>query len=139
MSCIFCSIIRGDAPCSELYRDERVLAFMDIQPVNPGHALVIPLAHGAMLADLDLEDGAQIFRVGQKLAAALRASPRRADGVNLFLADGVVAGQEVHHVHLHVFPRYADDGFGLVQGPDYQTLPPRGELDSIASELRAKL
>ena len=108
---------------------------MDIQPVVRGHMLVVPRAHTAYLADLDPEDGAAVFRSGQLAAAALRASSLRCEGVNLFLADGEAAGQDVFHVHLHVVPRYEDDGFGLRLPPDY-SIRPRAELDEAAEALR---
>jgi histidine triad (HIT) family protein len=135
--CIFCRILSGELPASVVYRDECCAAFMDIQPVNPGHLLVVPLAHAPHLADLDPETGAQLFRVAQRLAAALRASGVRCEGVNLFLADGAAAMQEVFHVHLHVFPRYAGDGFGLTFGDHYWHRPVRAALDAVAARIRA--
>jgi diadenosine tetraphosphate (Ap4A) HIT family hydrolase len=114
---------------------ERTVTFMDIQPVVRGHALVVPRAHATYLADLDPEDGAEIFRAGQRAAAALRASSLRCEGVNLFLADGEAAGQDVFHVHLHVIPRYEGDGFGLRLPPGY-SIRPRAELDEAAAALR---
>jgi len=74
--------------------------------------------------------------VGHRLAAAVRECGVRCEGVNLFLADGAAAMQEVFHVHLHVIPRYAGDGFGLRFGPNYKNLPPRDELDGIATRVR---
>ena len=76
---------------------------MDIQPVNPGHLLVVPNVHGMYLADVEPDVGARMFIVAQRLAAAIRASGVRCEGVNFFLADGVAAGQEIFHAHLHVF------------------------------------
>jgi histidine triad (HIT) family protein len=73
--CIFCQILAGEAPASMVYRDQRVAAFMDIMPVNPGHLLVVPIRHATYLADLDPEDGAQLFRVGQQLTDALFVRP----------------------------------------------------------------
>jgi histidine triad (HIT) family protein len=111
---------------------------MDIQPVNPGHLLVVPARHGAHLADIDGDTAAHLMRVGHRLAAALRASGERCEGVNLFLADGEAAMQEVFHVHLHVLPRFRGDGFGLRFPPEYRTRrPAREELDRVAAELRA--
>ena len=110
---------------------------MDIQPVNPGHLLVIPLRHAAYLADLDADTAAHLMRTAHRLTAALRASELRCEGVNIFLADGEAAMQEVFHVHLHIFPRYKGDGFGLRFGPDYRNRPPRAELDRIAGHLKA--
>lgn len=135
-NCIFCDILAGQSPVSMVYQDERCSAFMDIQPVNPGHALVIPNAHAAELADLDEETGAHMFRVAHRLARAVRESGVRCEGVNLFLADGEAAFQEVFHVHLHVIPRYRGDGFGLIFSPEYSKRPDRSELDRIAEKIR---
>ena len=119
-----------------MYDDERVLAFLDLNPATPGHLLVVPKRHAPDLAGLDPDDGAHMFRVAQRLAAAVRASPVAPEGINLFLADGEVAGQEVFHAHLHVVPRRRDDGFGVraVFGS-----PSREELDRRAGEIRASL
>ena len=137
--CIFCKILRGELEVSLIYRDEVCAAFMDIQPVNPGHLLVVPNRHAAYLADLKEEEGAQMFRVAQRLAAALRQSGVKSEGVNLFLADGAAAMQEVFHVHLHVFPRYDGDGFGLKFPPRYLQKPERKELNEVAEKIRDAL
>jgi histidine triad (HIT) family protein len=134
--CLFCRIVRGELPSSVLYRDERCVAFMDIQPVNVGHLLVVPIRHGAHLADIDGETAGHLMRVGHAAAAALRQSGIPCEGVNFFLADGEAAMQEIFHVHLHVFPRFKGDGFGLRFSPEYYTRrPPRPELDDIAKRL----
>jgi histidine triad (HIT) family protein len=136
--CVFCRILAGELPGSFVYRDEHAAAFLDVQPVNPGHLLVVPARHAPHLADLDGDTAAHLMRVAHRLGAALRASSVRCEGINLFLADGAAAMQEVFHAHLHVFPRYRDDGFGLRFAPEYYTRrPPRGELDRLAAELRA--
>jgi histidine triad (HIT) family protein len=137
--CVFCDIVRGKAPASVIYTDDRLMAFMDIQPVNPGHLLVVPRAHAAGLADLDAETGGHLFQVGMKLAAALRRSGVRCEGVDLFLADGEAAGQEIFHVHLHVLPRYRGDGFGFRFGPHYAHRPARAALDEVAAGIREAL
>ncbi|TSD96529.1 HIT family protein [Skermania sp. ID1734] len=133
---IFADIVAGRAPASRVYEDDDVLAFMDIRPFTPGHLLVIPKIPARSLAELDPALGAKLFTVGQRLAAALRDSEVACDGVNLFLADGIAAGQEVFHVHLHVIPRTAGDGFGLRGRP---TSPPRADLDYLANSIRAAL
>lgn len=137
--CVFCKLISGELEVSFVYQDELCVAFMDIQPVNPGHALVVPRRHAAYLADLDTEEGAQIFRVAQRAAAALRQCGVRCEGVNFFLADGEAAGQEVFHVHLHVLPRYSGDGFGLKLPADYHERPRREELNEIARSISLTL
>jgi histidine triad (HIT) family protein len=137
--CVFCRILEGSEAASFVFRDERCAAFLDIQPVNPGHLLVVPIAHAPHLAELDPETTAHLMRVARELAGAMRASGLRCEGVNLFLADGEAAMQEVMHVHLHVLPRYPGDGFGLRFGPEYGRKPPRQELDDDARRIRAAL
>ncbi|WP_068273251.1 HIT family protein [Aldersonia kunmingensis] len=133
---IFSDIVAGRAPASRVFEDDDVVAFMDIRPFTPGHVLVIPKQPARNLAELDPEIGAKLFQVGQRLAAALRDSEVAADGVNFFLADGIAAGQEVFHVHLHVIPRTSGDGFGLRGRP---TSPHRADLDYLASSIRGTL
>ncbi len=137
--CIFCEIVRGKAPASLLYSDDWVVAFMDIRPVNPGHLLVVPRMHARHLADLDPDTGGHMFRIGRELAGALRASGVRCEGVNLFLADGEAAGQDVCHVHLHIIPRFRGDGFGFRFGPEYDLVPVRETLDQTATAIRKAL
>ncbi len=122
-----------------MFRDERVVAFLDLKPVNPGHLLVIPTRHATGLSDLDPADGARMLEVAQRMDAALRRSELRAEGVNLYLADGRVAGQEVPHVHLHVIPRFGGDGFGLRVPASYGRRAGRKELDRIARSIAAEL
>jgi histidine triad (HIT) family protein len=136
-ACVFCDIVRGEAPASVVYSDDVVTAFMDIRPVNSGHLLVVPRSHARHLAGMDSETGGHLFRVGMRLAAAVRRSGVRCEGVDLFLADGEAAGQEVFHLHLHVIPRYWGDGFGFRFGPGYHKLPGRAELDDVAAGIRA--
>jgi histidine triad (HIT) family protein len=138
-SCVFCEIIAGRTSASVIHRDERCIAFMDIRPVTPGHLLVVPLAHASSLADLDAATGGHLFVVAQKVAAAIRKSGLRADGINLYLADGEGAGQEVLHVHLHVFPRFAGDGFGLRLPVDYGSPVPAERLEREAAAIAAGL
>ena len=135
---MFCDIIAGRTPASVVYRDERCMAFMDIRPLTPGHLLVVPLAHASSLVELDAATGGHLFVVAQKLAAAVRASGLKADGINLCLADGEAAGQEVLHVHLHVFPRFAGDGFGLRLPREYGDVVPRERLEREAAAIATR-
>lgn len=136
MNCIFCAIIAGHAEASVVHEDADVIAFMDIRPFTSGHLLVVPKRHASGLAQLDPSDGAKVFEAGQRIATALRAGAVLADGVNLYLADGAVAGQEVFHVHLHVIPRTHGDGFGLRAAP---RTPPRSALEQMAAVIRGAL
>ena len=138
--CIFCSILAGDSPASFVYRDDLVAAFMDIRPVNLGHLLVVPIRHAPSMADVSREEAGSLMRVAQRATAALRASTLKCEGVNYFLADGEAAMQEVFHAHLHVFPRFKGDEFGMRFSPEYYTRRPvRQDLDQQAQELRTLL
>jgi histidine triad (HIT) family protein len=119
-----------------VYSDAGVIAFMDLHPINAGHLLVVPRAHAALLANLDERLGAAMFAVGQRLAGAIRRSGLPCQGVNLFVADGEVAGQEVMHTHLHVLPRIPGDGFRIERG---SAVTSRAELDQAAAQVRGGL
>lgn len=138
-SCIFCGIISGNLPSSKVHEDNVGVAFMDIQPVNHGHVLVVPKDHATDLSDLPSGTGMHIFQIAQQVALKLPESNLRCEGVNLFLAHGEAAGQEVFHVHLHIIPRYKGDGFGFKFGPNYGNLPKREELDAIAAQIKQRL
>ena len=137
--CIFCDIANGQSEATFVHRDNLVCAFMDIQPVNPGHVLIVPNQHATYLADLPEEMGAGIFRVAQRLAAGLRCCRARCEGVNFFLADGEAAMQEIFHVHLDVFPRFQGDGFGLTFPDRYFPKPPRTDLEERTTAIRKTL
>ncbi|NMO03754.1 HIT family protein [Gordonia sp. TBRC 11910] len=115
-SCVFCAIADGSAPSRQVYADDDVLGFLDIRPVTRGHTLLIPRTHAANLAELDPEIGARVFKAGQRLAAAMRASKIAADGVNLLVNDGRAAMQTVFHSHLHVVPRHDGDKLSFAKG-----------------------
>jgi histidine triad (HIT) family protein len=132
--CVFCAIVAGSAPASIVYDDADLLAFMDIRPVTPGHLLIIPKRHAPFLADLDEATGARMFTVAMRLAQALRASELRCEGINLFLADGEAAFQEIFHTHLHVIPRFVGDTFRI--DADWSVTPSRAELDEVATRIR---
>ena len=137
--CVFCEIVVGRAPASLVYQDDRVTAFLDHRPVTRGHLLVIPNVHLAFLADLDEKVRAHIFAIGTRLAAAVRSSGLPCEGINLFLADGEAAGQEVFHAHLHVFPRTTGDGFMIDASAWANPRPSHDDLDADASAIRDAL
>jgi diadenosine tetraphosphate (Ap4A) HIT family hydrolase len=131
--CIFCAISARQAQASVVHEDETVVAFMDLNPVTPGHLLVVPREHAVGLEDLDRVTSAHVWSVGQDMARALRRSSMRCEGINVLLCDGEVAFQTVFHFHLHVIPRYAGDGWALKAEP-----PERGRslLDHDAQAIR---
>lgn len=135
--CIFCQIVAGKMEATFVHEDDDVVVFLDINPVTPGHLMVVPRQHLPYLADVDDRLGAHMFNVAQRMTDALRASSLRSDGVNLFYADGEVAFQEIPHSHLHVFPRYVGDGFRI--DADWSGPSPRAELDRIGAALTEAL
>jgi len=137
-ACVFCRIVEGQAEASVVYQDNLVTAFMDILPVNEGHLLVVPNEHSQGLEGLSEESGARMFAVARRLALALLRSGLRCEGVNLYLADGQAAGQEVFHIHLHVLPRFRGDGFGL-RRTKLLMPPSRQALDVVAENIRRAL
>ena len=138
-SCIFCQIIDGKAEASRVYEDEICLAFMDIQPVNSGHVLVVPKVHFKDLSDLPADIGAHLFQVAQRISLTMPTTQVKSEGIALFLAHGEAAGQEVFHVHLHIIPRFAGDEFGFRFGSNYANLPERQELDVVAAQIKQQL
>lgn len=138
-TCILCKIIRHEAPSNSVYEDEQVLAFMDIQPINPGHVLIVPKEHVEFVSELADNTVAQLSIVAKKINSALRKSGLKVEGVNHFIADGEAAGQEVAHVHLHVFPRHKKDGFGFKFPDQYLRLPTDSDLKEVAQKIRSKL
>lgn len=135
--CVFCDIVAGRLPAGIVHEDDPMLAFLDLRPFTPGHTLVIPTRHAPFLADLDEESAAHLFAVTRRVAAALRRAELRTAGVNLFLSNGEAAGQEIFHVHIHVFLRFAGDPLG--PGRPFGRSPAvasRKELEAIAARLR---
>ena len=117
--CIFCRIVAGEVPCFKLLEDDRTLAFMDINPANAGHALVIPKAHHRDLYTVPAALAAATLETAQRVARAIRAA-LAPEGLNLLQCNGPAAAQSVDHFHLHVLPRRDGDdlkmNWGLVAG-----------------------
>ncbi|MDI3496201.1 MAG: histidine triad family protein [Patescibacteria group bacterium] len=128
--CIFCQIIEKTIPASIFYEDEATLAFLDIKPVNPGHALVIPKKHVANLEEISAADLATLIKVVKKVGKLLETKLGVA-GYNLVVNNGSVAGQEIAHLHFHLIPRQANDGFKFFPTQGYKT----GEKEEILKKL----
>lgn len=143
--CIFCAIASGRAPASLVEASDRFVVFLDIHPVQPGHALVVPRRHAPLLSDLEGEESAALFTVARRVALALRHSGLPCDDVTLLLNDGPAANQTVPHAHVHVVPRRRRDlgtivgrllrrPLGPLLGP-----APRALLDEQAAAIRAAM
>ena len=107
--CLFCRIVAGEVPAHRVYDDDRTVAFMDINPTNRGHVLVVPRTHSADLHDIDSDDLAACMNTAKHIAGWQR-SRLKADGVNVLQSTGRAASQVVFHFHVHVIPRYEGDG-----------------------------
>ena len=110
--CIFCKIAKGEIPSSKIYEDDSVLAFLDIAPINKGHALVIPKQHYVNILDLPEAEFHKIASAVKKVSAAVKKATN-ADGINVLQANEKAAGQDVMHFHAHVIPRFENDGSGF--------------------------
>lgn len=133
--CVFCKIVAGQIPATKVAEDEACLAFMDIGQVNPGHVLVAAKAHAEDLYALDDAQVAAVARSLARVARAIRAAfvP---EGLSVYQANGQAAGQTVFHYHVHLVPRYRNDGMAFtwpVQNP------PREALEAHAARIRAAL
>ena len=134
-NCIFCKIIAGTIPCFKLYEDTKTLAFLDINPANPGHALVVPKTHAQNLyssADADL---AAVMASTRRVASAIEAVVKPY-GLNLLQANGPGAAQSVFHLHVHIIPRMKDDNLTM----NWPLKPgDKAALGELAERIRAKL
>lgn len=145
MSCIFCEILRGEAPVSTVYEDDYALAFMDLFPMRPGHTLVIPKQHGVFLEELEPGLRSHLFEIANQVVAAQKQSSLPCAGNNIFVNDGPAANQHVPHVHLHVLPRSGGDlskamfTFVSRYSNYFGMAAHRNRLDAIAQELAEKM
>ncbi|HEX2179064.1 MAG TPA: HIT family protein [Actinomycetota bacterium] len=129
--CIFCAIVRGEAPSTRVYEDDKVIAILDIFPWTPGHTLVIPKHHSATIFDIGADDASAVINAARRLAPALRDAVG-SEGMNLLQSNGSAAWQTVDHLHLHLIPRWSDDG--LVSPASASKADP-GALESTAKKI----
>jgi histidine triad (HIT) family protein len=136
--CIFCSIVSGSVPAKKIYEDDRVLAFLDINPRNPGHTLVIPKKHVETLIETSKADAAYLFQIVKKIAEAVK-SGTNADGISISQSNGKAAGQLVPHLHFHVIPRFETEGPVGLEG--YLSVKKMDEesMDKVANGIKDNL
>lgn len=135
MDCVFCKIRDGVLPATKVYEDDRVLAVLDIHPLNDGHTLVLTKAHAETLWEADPEDLAAAVRAAQVVARAIREA-LKPDGLNVLQANGRAAFQSVPHFHLHLVPRWEGDGRGL----NWELVPGQADrIRTVGEQIRAHL
>ncbi len=137
--CVFCKIIRGEIPCCKVYEDDLILAFLDIAPFNIGHTVIIPKDHQNSITTLDEIYANRIIKIAPKIGVALMRTIN-AEGFNLFLNNGSVAGQTVWHCHMHVLPRFAGDKVVISSEPmKYDSMDQMSELaEKLFNKLNAQ-
>lgn len=134
--CVFCKILKGEIPSAKVYEDELVLVFLDIAPFNFGHAVVVPKDHHHSVTTLPAEYSARILAVAARVAPAIMRVTG-AEGFNLFLNNGAVAGQVVPHAHLHILPRFVNDGV-IIQAAS-KTYDSPVAMQQLAAEIAGKV
>jgi histidine triad (HIT) family protein len=135
--CLFCKIIAGKIPSEKVYEDDAVFAFLDVFPTSEGHTLVAPKKHFNRFTDMDAESVASLFEAARKITAAIEKA-FSAEGSNIGINDGEVAGQEIPHVHVHVIPRRKGDGGRGIKSIVW-TEPDTTNLKEIAKKIREAL
>jgi histidine triad (HIT) family protein len=136
--CAFCDLIRGAAEVSVCFEDSRALAFMDIQPVNAGHVLIVPRQHFETLEDVPHDLAMHLFGVAMRLTPIIRRIAGAAD-MNIVVNSGAAAGQNVFHYHVHLIPRTPNDGFDIPLPFPGSQMPDRTILDATAARIIAVL
>jgi histidine triad (HIT) family protein len=134
--CLFCKIIKKDIPSNVVYEDKDVFAFLDINPVNPGHTLIVPKKHSGDLTEMDSKAIATLYSAVQKLSSALLKTGY--DGVNVMMNIKPAAGQIIFHSHVHVIPRQRADGLHPWPGKPYAPGDAKAWAERLAKALKTK-
>lgn len=128
--CIFCSIVKGEIPSYKIYEDDKVLAFLDIKPVNPGHCLVIPKKHLENIEEIDEEYLSHLVKIVKKIGNKIKNN-LNVLGYNVQVNNDPIAGQEIAHLHFHIIPRQKNDNLKLFPQKNYNS----GEAEEIVKKL----
>lgn len=135
MDCLFCKITRGEIPSAKVYEDGHSFAFLDINPVNPGHTLLVPKKHFANLYETPDETLKEISPTIKKLAVAVKKAVS-ADGINIGMNNDSAAGQLIFHAHFHIIPRHSEDGHKHWRS---KRVYKDGEIGQTAEKIKANL
>ena len=124
--CLFCKIVEGEIPSHKIYEDEKFLAFLDVNPINPGHTLIIPKEHSRNILEMNSLLLSKMIILIKKLSIHIKEKIN-ADGINVMINNEKEAGQIIFHTHIHIIPRFKGDGFGHWKGTEYK----KGEAEKI--------
>lgn len=134
-NCVFCKIVKWETPSQRVYEDDKYIAFLDINPINFGHTLIIPRQHFENVEATPDEVLADMIKLSKKIGPAITKA-MRADGYNIKINDGRAAGQEIDHIHIHVIPRTAGDGIYRLSARDRY---PEGKMGETAKKIKKEL
>ena len=132
-NCIFCKIANGEIPAATLYEDENFRVILDLGPASKGHALILPQSHAANIYELSDEMAAKAMILAKKMATAMTAA-LKCDGFNIVQNNGECAGQTVFHFHMHLIPRYVNDGQKILWTPGESTPEELEEIRKTITE-----
>lgn len=131
--CVFCKIVNGDIPSNTIYENSEFKVIMDISPATKGHVLVLPKEHFKDIYDIDAETAGKLFQLAAVVARALK-EVLHCDGLNIIQNNGEIAGQTVFHFHMHLIPRYENDGAGISWTPGSATPEEMAEVKRLVDE-----
>ena len=132
--CIFCRIVLKQTPSNIVYEDDVVMAFLDVDPVSEGHTLIIPKSHADDIFDIDENTLAQVVKLSKRISIKI-LSVLECEGINIIQNNKEAAGQIIRHYHMHIIPRWKNDGFRSL----YAESPPEKDLFSILGETTNKI
>ncbi len=132
MDCLFCKIANKEIPAEVIYEDDNAVGILDIYPVAPGHTMVIPMVHCENILDLPEEKIGDVFSAVKKITATL-GKALRPDGFTIGINHGKASGQAVDHLHIHIIPRFKDDGGGSMHS--VVNNPPKEPLNKIMAKI----
>jgi len=134
-NCIFCKISKKEIPSDMVYENEYVFAFLDIHPVNKGHTLVIPKKHSVNIYDVGELEITEVIKCAKKIIPILKKTVN-ADGINIHMNNEIAGGQVVFHTHIHIIPRYKNDGLSHWGSCEGYT---GGESIALAEKIKIEL
>lgn len=143
-NCIFCKIIKGEIPSTKVYESDRVIAFLDINPIEKGHMLVVPKIHWKNLAEVKIDTENEI-EVYEELMYIIRVATRAiistgiADGANILQCNNACAGQTVDHLHFHVIPRFGTEQINVPEFVSGAAKYESGEANELAKKIATKI
>lgn len=134
-NCVFCKIVKLETPSQRVYEDDKHIAFLDINPVNAGHTLIIPREHYESIEDTPDEVLADMLKLAKKIGPAIQKA-MKADAYNLTINNGHAAGQVIDHIHIHLIPRLENDGFRAWHGRERYD---EGQMGATAKKIKENL